>query len=196
MLKARFKPPITQKMLENRQQKEQIRSIKRDLESQLRLPAHQQIVEANYGDASRVQKKVEKQSNKSTISQQKEDSVKPIDINSVNDEVFELPKLLGDGIQNIASGVALIQENKRTEGPKSTTSPSRMSLNGYLRQQGEANKRAALSSDLGSQKDEPCVVDEVIAASKASKSFFFRHKKSQKSPERMIYPPGSSEQDV
>lgn len=40
ILKARFKPPTTQKMIENRQMQEKIRLIKKDLENQLRMPAH------------------------------------------------------------------------------------------------------------------------------------------------------------
>jgi hypothetical protein len=57
ILKARFKPPTTQKMIENRQMQEKIRIIKKDLENQLKMPAHQQIVEANYGGASQIKSK-------------------------------------------------------------------------------------------------------------------------------------------
>jgi hypothetical protein len=79
-----------------------------------------------------------------------------IDINSINDEVFELPKLLGDGIQNIASGVVVIQSNRRFEGPKSVTSPSRMSICGYNQHHDRHMPIGILSNDLDSiKKEEP-----------------------------------------
>jgi hypothetical protein len=118
-----------------------------------------------------------------------------IDINSINDEVFELPKLLGDGIQNIASGVALIQSNRRFEGPKSVTSPSRMSICGYNQHHDRHMPIGILSSDLGSiKKEEPDLTnEEVLTVGAISKSYLYKKKKSQMSPERMILAPGQSE---
>ena len=74
---------------------------------------------------------------------------------------------------------------------------SRMSLHDYQKHHEHVRKQAVLSSDFGSQKDEPYVVDDDIPTVKQmSGNHFFRKKKSQKSPERVIYPPGSSEQDA
>lgn len=72
-----------------------------------------------------------------------------------------MPKLLGDGITNVADGVVLIHQNRRTEGRKSVKSLSRMSLNEYA-QITEGAKKNAVFSDMNSCKDMPSIIDEEI----------------------------------